>query len=375
MSKSKKIVLLASSKSFLDSRKQLISRLVASGHHVSCIVPDSLLESPFNDYGAEFYGIPLQKSGLNPVSDLLFLLKLVKFFARLKPDLVLGYTIKPVIYGCLAARLTNVKDLFAVIPGLGYAFGKDSKHQRLAGYLARKLYRQALKFCKKVIFQNPDDLNEFLSLRIVRNEQCLLVNGSGVDLEYFSLTPPPQNSAPVFVLIARMLKEKGIMEFLAAAKEIRNEFPLVGFKLIGPCENGPSAIEEEKIKKISQENNVDYLGRTSDVRPFLVEGSVFVLPTYYREGVPRIILEALATGRAIITTDMPGCRETVVNDENGFLIKPRSVDSLVDAMKKFINDQSLAVRMGKKSRKLAEEKFDVHRVNDVMLQQLGLVES
>lgn len=371
MVKNRKIAVLASSKSFLDSRKQLIYRLTDAGHEVSCIVPDLLAQNPVRDHGAAFYHLPLEKAGLNPFKDLQFLFCLKKLFRRLSPDMVLGYTIKPVIYGAMAARMVGVPEINAVIAGLGYAFVNESKHQKIAGILAKKLYKVALKSCRKVIFQNPDDLNEFLQWGIVGERQSCLVTGSGVDLDHFSLAEPVPG--PVFVLIARMLKEKGILEFIQAASRLKKEFPATSFKIVGPQEAGPSALTLEKVKELAEPAQIEVCGKTSDVRPFLQNSSLFVLPSYYREGVPRIILEAMAVGRGIITTDTPGCRETVIEGENGFLIPPRDADALYEAMKKPVESPALIKKMGRYSRRLAEEKFDVHRVNDLLMQQLGLL--
>ncbi len=371
MIEKRKIAILASSKSFLDSRRQLLKRLVSAGHEVFCIVPDALPQKPYHEHGTSFYSLKLEKSGLNPIADIKFLLSLKKLFSRLQPDMVLGYTIKPVIYGCIAARMAQVPEVNAVIAGLGYAFGADSHHQKLAGLFAGQLYKIALKKCRQVIFQNPDDLNDFLSWGIVNEKQSSLVNGSGVDLDWFEFSEPSENAD--FILIARMLREKGIFEFIEAAGRLQKDFPQTSFKIVGPEEEGPSALSLEEIKKRASLYKIEVFGKTPDVRPFLRDCAVFVLPSYYREGVPRIILEAMATGRAIITTDTPGCRETVNDGENGFLIRPRLVEELYLAMKKFVDRPELIKKMGGCSRRLAEEKFDVHQVNHLLMQRLGLL--
>lgn len=372
MDSRKTIAVLASSKSFIDSRQHLIKSLIESGHKVCCIVPDHFATNPMVDFGAEFYGLPLEKSGFNPLKDLRFLLKLVGLFRNLRPDMVLAYTIKPVIYGSIAAKIVRIPHIFSVIAGLGYAFINDSMKQKLTGLLAKKLYKIALKFNDKVFFQNPDDLNDFLKLGIVKSPQSILINGSGVDLSYFSHSPPT-NTIPGFVMISRMLREKGVIEFIEAARVIKREFPSAIFKVIGPTDSGPSGFSAGEIEGYARENSVEYHGKTEDVRPFLREASVYVLPSYYREGVPRTILEALSTGRAIITTDTPGCRETVEDGKNGFLVPSKNIDALVEAMRKLILDPALANRMGRESRKLAEKKFDVHGVNRMMLIHLGLI--
>lgn len=371
MLEKRKIAILASSKSFLDSRCQLLKRLVAAGHEVFCVVPDALPQMPYHDHGTAFYSLKLEKSGLNPIADMQFLLSLKKLFSQLRPDMVLGYTIKPVIYGCIAARMAKVPEVNAVIAGLGYAFGAGSNHQKLAGLFAGQLYKIALKNCRQVIFQNPDDLNDFLSWGIVSEKQSSLVTGSGVDLDWFQFSEPSEKAD--FVLIARMLREKGILEFIEAAGRLKKDYAQASFKIVGPEEEGPSALSLEEIKNRAGQFQIEVFGKTPDVRPYLRDCGVFVLPSYYREGVPRIILEAMATGRAIITTDTPGCRETVKDGENGFLIEPRKVDGLYLAMKKFVDRPELIKKMGVCSRRMAEERFDVHRVNDLLMQHLGLL--
>ncbi|MEW6709249.1 MAG: glycosyltransferase family 4 protein [Candidatus Riflebacteria bacterium] len=373
MTEKKKIAVLASSKSFLDSRMHFLQRLIRAGHEVFCVVPDRLPANPLFENGVAFFGVPLQKCGLNPFADLLFLLRLKALFKAQHPNMLIAYTIKPVIYGCLAARMAGVSELNSVIAGLGYAFINQSWRQKIAGFFATRLYRCALHDNRHVFFQNPDDQADFLKIGIVRPEQCHLVNGSGVDLDYFSCTPPPSGEKISFILISRLLREKGILEFLAAADSLRRRHSQLEFRLLGPSEPGPSGFSEEEMLRRCADAGVEFCGRTDDVRPFLQQSSVFVLPTWYREGVPRIILEALSVGRAIITTDSPGCRETLKNGLNGFFVPSRDVAGLEEAMEKFILSPGLVAKMGIESRRLAEERFNVHQVNEQMLQQLGLL--
>ncbi|MFZ5951499.1 MAG: glycosyltransferase family 4 protein [Candidatus Rifleibacteriota bacterium] len=373
MTEKKKIAVLASSKSFLDSRMHFLQRLIRAGHEVFCAVPDQLPANPLLENGVAFFSVPLQKCGLNPFADLLFLLRLKTLFKAQRPDMLIAYTIKPVIYGCLAARMAKISEVNSVIAGLGYAFINQSLRQKIAGFFATHLYRCALHDNRHVFFQNPDDQADFLKLDIVKPGQCHLVNGSGVDLEYFAFTPPPAGEKISFIFISRLLREKGILEFLAAAESLRRRHSRVEFRLLGPSEPGPSGFSEEEMRRRCVDAGVEFCGRTDDVRPFIQQCSVFVLPTWYREGVPRIILEALAVGRAIITTDSPGCRETLKDGLNGLFVPSRDVAGLEKAMEKFILNPGLVTQMGLESRRMAEERFDVHQVNEQMLQQLGLL--
>lgn len=369
----KKIVLSASSKAFLDSRRHLINRMIEQGHEVFCLVPDGLSPDPTKEYGAFFYSLPLQKSNLSPLQDLIFLKNFFRLLQKIKPDILLGYTIKPVIYGSLAARMCGIREVYSIIAGLGYAFVNQTCHQKTAGFFASRLYQLALKNNRRVLFQNPDDLNDFIKMGLLKKSQALTVNGSGVDLAHFSFSPPPDTNPVKFTMIARIMKEKGVFEFIEAAKILQQEFSQAQFQIIGPLEPPPCGISAAQLKSMLENSHVDYLSAVDDVRPWLSCCSVFVLPTYYREGVPRIILEALSTGRAIITTDTPGCRETVIHDHNGFLISPRNIGMLVENMRKFLTSPQLIEKFGKNSRRIAEEKFNVHQINELIMRELRLI--
>ncbi len=199
----------------------------------------------------------------------------------------------------------------------------------------------------------------------------VVLNGSGVHLDKFPVAPKPSSRAS-FLMIARLLEAKGVREFVAAASELRDLHSDVSFRLAGWIDTSPDSISRSELEEWIDQGHIEFLGRLNDVRPAIANSTVYVLPSFYREGTPRTILEAMAMGRAIITTDAPGCRETVIDGENGFLVPVKSIDALVDAMQKFINDPELAVRMGKRSREIAEEKYDVHKVNAVMLREMGI---
>jgi glycosyltransferase involved in cell wall biosynthesis len=284
-----------------------------------------------------------------------------------RPDAVLGYTIKPVIYGTIAARLARVPRRFALITGLGYAFtGEATGKRKMIQQMARRLYALALGKAERVFFQNPDDEALFRQLNLVPGRvPSSVVNGSGIDLSQFEPARLPQGKT-VFLLIARLLGDKGIREYVAAARAIRKTHPEVVFRLVGAVDDNPNSVHPEEVESWQQDGTIEYLGRLDDVRPAIEGCSVYVLPSY-REGTPRTVLEAMAMGRPVITTDAPGCRETVVDGDNGFLVPVKAVDELVSAMVRFIEHPELAMSMGKRSRAIAEEKYDVHKVNAVML--------
>jgi len=235
------------------------------------------------------------------------------------------------------------------------------------------LYRIGLSRVEKLFVYNRADQNELLRSRMVTDERRIVpIDGSGVDLSHFTASPAPTNPI-VFLFVARLLQDKGIREFVKAAKAIRSRWTDVEFHILGPLDANPASVGQQEIAEWESHNIVSYLGETRDVRPYLSACSVFVLPTYYREGIPRTILEALSTGRAVITTDMPGCDQTVNVGVNGYLVKPRSVDSLVKAMELILEDPKSVELMGRQSLALAKKRFDVRIINQKLLSEMGLI--
>jgi len=293
---------------------------------------------------------------------------------RVKPDCVLTYTVKPVIYGMLAARISGIQQRYAMITGLGYAFiSSHSFGKKILKLTVSFLYKLSLAKAKAVFFQNNDDLNLFRNKKIIgEKSHALRVMGSGVDIEHFKFTQIPSGKL-VFLLIARLLNDKGIREYVEAARIVKEKRPNdeVNFFLLGSFDSNPAAIQPSVIEQWVSDGFIKYLGSTNDVRSYIEQCSVFVLPSY-REGMPRSVLEAMSMGRAIITTDAPGCRDTVVNNENGYLVPVKSIKELSIAMLKLIDNRQAIRKMGIKSRKMAEESFDVSKVNKVILEEMGI---
>lgn len=368
-----KIVLLSSwAKSLLIFRESLITELVRNGHVVTACAPenDETVTERLKEIGADFRQVNIHRTGINPLADLATYKSLRKTLHQLQPDILLSYQIKPVIYGSLAARKAGIENIFSMITGLGYAFHGETIRQRLVNYIARRLYRHSLKTNKSVFFQNPDDKIFFIESGMVSDNQAILINGSGVDLERFQPMKPAY--PPVsFILIARLLKEKGIVEYAEAARILRDSFNQVSFRLLGPFDHNPSSIDESLVRKWNDAGLIEYLGETEDVRPVLASSSVFVLPSY-REGTPHSTLEAMAMGLPVVTTDVPGCRETVVDGLNGFLVNSHDPISLAEAMKTFIENPGLISKMGEQSRKIAVVKFDVNQVNSTIMAAMCL---
>ncbi|MGB4581278.1 MAG: glycosyltransferase family 4 protein [Coriobacteriia bacterium] len=365
--------------SFPDSlvrfRGALIKSLLDSGHAVHVAAPDLPPDSPvrrsLESAGVVVHEVSMRRGGTNVLEDAATLLELRTLCRHLAPTHVLAYTVKPVVYGLWAARMTGVPNRFALITGVGYAVAESPRGLRkLLTALVQRLYANALLGCQRVFFQNPDDQATFRQLRMVpSNTPSSVVNGSGVDVGEFAVAPLPDGVR--FLLIARLLGEKGVREYAEAAERTRQVHPGASFGLVGWIDQTPDAISESELSGWVESGALDYLGRLDDVRSAIAASSVYVLPSYH-EGTPRTVLEAMAMGRPIVTTDAPGCRETVVDGENGFLVPVKSVDALVDAIGRFIREPELITAMGARSREIAEERYDVHKVNAFMLREMGL---
>jgi glycosyltransferase involved in cell wall biosynthesis len=332
---------------------------------------DAAVQQTLSEMGVEYRVVPIARAGLTPLRDVGTLFSYIRLFRAESPRIFLGYTVKPVVYGSIAAWITRVPRRYALITGLGYPFNEGSGKRRWIALVVGTLYGLALRVTNKVFFQNPDDQALFRRLRILpRAIDSVVINGSGVDIQFFTPAPLPSGEIS-FLMIARLLGDKGVREYVRAAQEVRKKYPRVAFRLAGWIDKNPDAIRQEELDSWIRSATIEYLGRLEDVRPAIAGSSVYVLPSY-REGTPRIVLEAMAMGRAIVTADAPGCRETVVNGENGFLVQVKSVDDLVRAIERFILDPGLAVKMGKRSREIAEERYDVRKVNAVVLREMGL---
>ena len=362
--------------SLLNFRGELIKAMLKRGHEVLALAPDydETRRTAVSALGAKPIDYSLSRTGLNPFRDLRDFVFLVFLLSRLKPDLLFSYAIKPTIYGTLAGWIVGIPKRFAMIEGLGYAFiqagEKESLKRRFIRFIAQFLYGLALPRATKVFFLNCNDLEEFVLKGFVPKEKAFLLGPIGVNLEYFKPAPPVKRPL-TFLLAGRLLREKGVMEFVEVARRIKAKYPDTRFVLLGGLDTNPGAISREEVEGWVKEGLIEWPGHVPDVRPYIAQASVFVLPSY-REGVPRSIQEAMAMGRPIITTDAPGCRETVIPGVNGFLVPVRNVDALVSAMKRFINEPELIDRMGKESRRIAEERFDVHKINQVILEAMGV---
>jgi len=366
----KKVIIVAPiSESLINFRGDLIKDIKNKDCEVITVSP-----APSEEYSNIFKqkkisNIPInfKRNKINPLNDFILLVKLFKIFQKQSPNIILSYAIKPVIWGGLAAKFCKT-DFYALITGLGFAFQGTSFKRKLLTKLVVFLYSVALKKSKAVIFQNKDNLNLFVNKGIIPKSKTHLVNGSGVDIEKFNLESFPKHTIK-FLCIARLLTEKGLREYAAAAKIIKDKFPSVILNLVGAEDASPDAIPLNEVNRWSE--YIDYKGSTTDVRPYIKDAHVFILPSYH-EGIPRSTLEAMSMGRAILTTDAVGCKETVENGINGFKVPVGSIDELVKKMIWFIEHPEQIEPMGIASRLMVEEKFDVHKINAKMLEIMRL---
>lgn len=352
----------------------LIGRLKAAGHEVLCIIPggDSEGDAALASLGAAVRHYPLDRKGLNPVRDMSTFLALYRIFRAERPDTVFCFTIKPVIYGAIAAALARVPNRYAMITGLGYMFEADSPKKRLLNKVAVFLYRTALSCVRAVFFQNEEDRQVFIRNEIIpTGTEVAMCRGTGVALDHFA-AEPPKLSPPTFLLVGRLIEAKGLYEYAEAARLLRARYPEARFRVLGPPEQGLGSVPMSVIEGWHEEGIIEYMGQTRDVRPFLRDTSVVVLPSW-REGTPCSVMEGMSMARAAVVTDAPGCREVVVEGVNGFRVPLRSPKALADAMERFILEPELIERMGLAGRRLAESEFDAIKVSEHILRVMRLV--
>jgi glycosyltransferase involved in cell wall biosynthesis len=338
-------------------RAGLIRSLLDCGIEVVAVAPpDDEYAGRLAELGCRFEAIPMDSMGTSPLSDTLLALRFIRLFRRLKPDRFLGFTVKPNIYGSIAARLCGIP-VINNISGLGTAF----LGSLWLNWVVRILYRLALRDARHVFFQNPDDRRLFLDGRLAHADRSSVLPGSGVDLDWFCLSTgePPRRAGMHFLLIARLLRDKGIVEFVEAARLVKAARGEARFTLLGflGVENR-SAIDAATLSAWVEEGVVDYAGSAEDVRPFIADADCVVLPSY-REGTPRTLLEAAAMAKPLIASDVPGCREVVDDGVNGYLCRARDGADLARQCERFLDlSYDDRLRMGKASRSKAERQFD-----------------
>lgn len=368
-------VLGTQAKDLVNFRGHLLSELAKAGHEAYGLAPEGSEETAaaLARLGATFVPIRLDRTGLNPLRELVNAFRLWRQFRRLRLDLLLSYELKSVVFGTLAAQVAGVPRRFAMITGRGTTLQGEARgfRERAVRAVVKRLYRLALPRTHGVFFQNQDDCDFFGQERMLpATTPRKLINGSGVDLDHFRVAPLP--APPVtFLFVGRLLRNKGLREFVEASRLLAARRIPFRSRILGPLDPNPNGIPEAQLKSWISEGCVEYLGEAKDVRPHLAQAHAMVLPSY-GEGTPRSVLEAMAAGRAVVTTRVPGCKETVLEGQTGFLVPARDPGALAEAMARFVADPALAVRMGEQGRQYAAAKYDVHKVNHVILGALGL---
>ena len=361
--------------STLNFRKTFIELLIQEGHEVYVFATDysKKTSAAITALGAEPVSYQLNRGGLNPFADIKSTIQLKNKIKAISPDIVFSYFAKPVIFGTLAAKLAKVPRIVGMLEGLGYAFTPEPPHKKesfkkkLVRAVQIFLYKISFRYLDRIIFLNPDDPVDLLEKHKIKVKDVQILGGIGVDLEKFKPTPPSLD--PIrFLFIGRLLAEKGIFEFIKAAEIVKQQHPEVEFIVLGAIDkDNPSSLSKNDLNYYKQANIITHPGHVDNVQAWIEKSSVFVLPSYYREGVPCSTQEAMACGRAVITTDVPGCRETVIKQENGFTIIPFNTSQLVESFIYFIKNKESISIFGSKSHSMAQEKFDAHTQNKELL--------
>lgn len=375
MLKNKKIVISCSNAgSLINFRGRLIETLVLQNtvYVITPLIDSSLTREKLLAMGVQIFETELNRNSISVFLDLKYSYQIFKVLRQIKPDLFFAYTFKPIIFGTIVATLCKVPNINAMLTGLGYSFTPTAS--KSSSFIIQNLLKFSLRFNRnlKVIFQNKDDYNELLEKSIITpKSKAFVVNGSGVDLTHYEFSIPDVSN-PTFLMMSRLIKSKGVCEYFEAASIIKKKYPHVKFFLAGGYTKGETdSIDEDLFNRIESGLIIDYLGWVTDIRSHIKQSTTVVLPSFYREGVPRSLLEALAMGRAIITTDMIGCKETINHTPgkvNGFTIPIKDSASLASKMEYLIANPNVLIDMGKNARHLAEEKFDVEKVNTHMIE-------
>ena len=364
-------ILVCYNPTLINFRLDLMREMVRLGHQVIAVgnESDRKWSKILQPYGIEYRFVKMQRNGLNPVRDFFSLVQLVKLLKKEKPDRIFTSQAKMVLYGGLAAYCLGIRDVYPLIAGLGSIFLSSGMKGRLLKSILICGYRLSLRNAPSVFFQNQDDAFFFVDNRIVPSDKIVFLNGSGVNLNHFVKQPFLKPLG--FLCVSRLIRDKGVMEYLSACRMVKKQHPDIRCLLVGPFDSNPSALKPGELQPYIDDGSVEFFGEQSDVRPYLAQCSVFVLPSY-REGTPKSVLEAMSCGKAIITTDAPGCRETVKDGQNGFLVPVKDAKAVAEKMLYLYHNPDICEQMGNASRQIAEQRFDVRLVNQVILQTMRI---
>lgn len=363
--------------SIFGFRLDLIKMLISKNYKVYAFATDYTEDNKekLDEMGVVPVDYTLSRSGLNPLNDLICVIKLILYIKKINPDVVFSYFSKPSIYGTLAAHFCGVKKIYAMLEGLGYLFTEQPNGQKLKDKILKliqiNLYKFSFKKLDGLILLNNDDKKDLIEKYNIKVKNVLVLGGIGLDLEHYYKSTPPLSPVS-FIFVGRLLVEKGVYEFLAAARIIKDKYPCVQFNIIGDIDEGnPGSLTKKELNILLKDNIINYHGYVNNVAEWIAKSSVFVLPSY-REGFPRSTQEAMAIGRAVITTDVPGCRDTVQRGVNGFIVERWSSHALAESIEKIIKNPFLIEKMGESSYLIAKDKYDAHRVNIRLLRFIGL---
>lgn len=368
----KKMIFIApQTKSLINFRADLMIDIAKKGYEVVAVIPEDESSDFFKKNHIKTKIISLNKNSTSIFKSVAYYRQLRKVIREEKPDKVFSYTIKPVIFGSLAAHKEGVRDIYSLICGLGYVYSDNDLKHKLLQLICDRAYRCALRTNKKVIFQNQDDIDEFVKRKNVSKNKCELVNGSGVNLLKFKKNKLPKDFS--FLMVSRILKGKGVIEYFEAAKIVKEKYPEISFTYVGQLDEGQNVFKYDDIKSYVDKGIVEYIPYTKNVMKYYGRCSVFVLPSYYREGIPRTLIEATAMGRPIITTKTPGCKETIIEGINGWFTKVKNSDDLSDKMVWMVEHKNKLQKMGDESFKLCKKRFTIEIIDGRMMKVMGIV--
>lgn len=364
-------ILVCYNPTLINFRLDLMLEMIHLGHQVIAIgnESDRKWSKILQPYSIEYRFVRMQRNGLNPVRDFFSFVQLVKLLKKEKPDRVFTSQAKMVLYGGLAAFCLGIREVYPLIAGLGSVFLSSGLKGGILKRILMSGYRLSLRRSPSVFFQNQDDAAFFVDNRIVSSDRIVFLNGSGVNLEKFARQPLPRSFG--FLCVSRLIRDKGVLEYLSACRMVKKMHPEIRCLLVGPFDSNPTALKPHELQPYIDDGSVEYFGEQSDVRPYLGQCNVFVLPSY-REGTPKSVLEAMSCGKAIVTTDAPGCRETVTEGKNGFLVPVKDDKALAEKMLFLYRNPGICEQMGNVSRQIAERRFDVRLVNRMILHTMKI---
>lgn len=373
MSNKKEVIAVLSSHtpSLFWFRTDMMQEFIRRGYQVYALGNEEELKwkDRFLDKNIIYEQIYVNRNGVNPLQDRKTYISIKEKLQKIQPKKIFTYQAKTVIYGAMAANSLGITEVYPLIAGMGSVFLSDNLKVKIVRLAMVTLYRKGMEKCPAVFFQNRDDEKIFRDNHIIDKHKVVLIHGSGVNTEKFKVQPLPEK--PAFLCISRLIRDKGVYEYLEACKMLKAEYPEVRCMLVGPYDTNPSALKPEELQPYIDNNIIEYFGEQEDVRPYIAQCSVFVLPSY-REGTPKTNLEAMASGRAVITTNAPGCKETVIDRKNGLLVPVKDIKAIYQKMKWLIENPREIKKMGKQGRNMVEAIFEVKKVNDKICETMGI---